>query len=363
MIEAYQNRTFSILKAIGIFTIVIAHTAIYTQLYIFVYLFNVSVFFFVSGYFFNDDHLQQPIVFFKKKILRLYVPWVIYGIIFVLLHNLFLKLHLISYNLTSKTLIEPYSSGDIAEKVLQVLLFYKWKELLLAPLWFLFGLFSGLSVFYIVSFLSQKIDKSRFELYRFAFIVLLMIIGFIGQDIYGRFFLFYRAFIIAGLIYLGKLYSIYEGKIKLSIPIALLFFLGLCIATYFNYYINVGGMIFGNPIIFILITCAGCYVMLTVAYFINSKTIFIAKIFNYIGKNTLSIMALHYISLKFVSLIQIAIYDYPIRYLAYYPVIPYKTIYWWFPYTIVGIIVPIFLSFLYDKIKEFIIVNKFFKQR
>lgn len=37
--------------------------------------------------------------------------------------------------------------------------------------------------------------------------------------------------------------------------------------------------------------------------------------------------------------------NYPIRYLAYYPVIPKNTHYWWGVYTIVGVSVPLFLGY------------------
>jgi fucose 4-O-acetylase-like acetyltransferase len=157
--------------------------------------------------------------------------------------------------------------------------------------------------------------------------------------------------IIAGLIYIGKLYSLYQNKIKLSIPVALLCIVGLCIATVYKYNINVGGMTFGNPILFILISFASCYMVLTFAGYINKKSGYLACFFDYIGNSTLTIMALHYFSFKLVTFIQVVVYDYPINYLAYYPVIPYKISNWWIIYTIVGLFVPLLCSFLFDTVK------------
>lgn len=353
MSEQNHNRTFSIIKAIGIILIVIGHSSIFTPLCRFVYLFHVTIFFFVAGYMFNDVEIQKPLNFFRKKIKRLYIPWIIYGIIFILLHNIFLKLHLLNLDAHTKILIEPYHFTDVIIKSLKVLTFFSWKEILLAPLWFLFGLFSGLSVFFTISFISKKIGKNNSEIFRFILVAIFMTIGFIEPPI-KYLSILYRPFVIAGLIYLGKLYSIYEDKIKLSLPMALLCLSGLMIATYFKYNINVGAMIFGNKLIFLIISLAGCYMMLTISDYINKNSSKIAVYLDYIGGRTLSIMALHYLAFKLVSLIQIAIYEYPINYLAYYPVIPYKTSYWWVAYTIVGIIVPIVASVFYDKIIEFI---------
>jgi len=43
-------------------------------------------------------------------------------------------------------------------------------------------------------------------------------------------------------------------------------------------------------------------------------------------------------------LLQIWIYDYPVKYLAYYPIIPENISYWWIVYTVAGVIFPLFLS-------------------
>jgi len=357
-----QNRTFSIVKALGIILIVIGHSAIHTQLRTFVYLINIAVFFFVAGYFFNDEYLNNPILFFRKKINRYYIPWVIYGLIFVLLHNTFLNFQLIAYNYHLKAVIEPYTIDDILQKSISVLTFINWKEPLLAPLWFLLGMFSGLTVFYSISWFAKKIGKNKFETLRASLIVFFMIVGFLGDTYKLPISIIYRPFVISGLIYIGKLYSIYANKIKLSPIIAILCFIELLIATFFDYQINIGGMIFGNPVIFLIISCSGSYMILTTAHFINEYNGLLSKSLNYIGEYSFSIMALHYISFKLVSLLQIWIYNYPPKYLAYYPVIPKNTLYWWVIYTIVGVAVPLLLASLSSKIKHDIFVKSNLKK-
>ena len=361
MNKQIPSSTFSIVKALGIILVVISHSAIHTHLSTFAYLINIAIFFFVAGYFFKDEYLYKPHLFFRKKIVRYYIPWVLYGLVFVFLHNAFLSLGLMTFDYKQNVAIEPYTFEDIVLKSIEVLSFFKWKEPLLAPLWFLFGMFSGFCVFYSISWFAKKVGKTKFELVRAVLVVAVMIVGFLGDEYNLRLGIIYRPMVISGLIYIGKLYSICAGKIKLSPIFALLCFVALLIATVYNYQINIGGMVFGNPILFLLISCVGNYMLLTLAYYIDAKTSTFSKVLNYIGAYSFSIMVLHYVSFKLVVFIQLWICNYPSNYLAYYPVIPYNTNYWWVAYTIVGVAVPLFLASSADFIKQKVTV--IFKNR
>ncbi len=353
----FNDIRMSIVKALGIIFSVAGHAAIYTSLCRFLYLFHVTIFFFVAGYFFQDNYIKSPLKFISSKLKRLYIPWLIYGIIFVLLHNFFLKHNIILYNFNSHKYFEPYTLEKVVDKILNVLTFFRWKEPLLMPLWFLFGLFSGLMFFYMVTFAIKKFNLKRSEFFRTIFIVILSALGFLGATIHPRFGIFYRAFVIAGIIYLGKLYQIYESKIKIVPLGGVLSLIILIVATILKYDVNVGGLKFGNPLFFLIVSCTGFYFTLSLADLITHKTNLISLTLNIIGKNTLTIMALHYLAFKLVNLLQIAIYNYPDKYLAYYPVIPIKTEYWWIAYTFVGIFVPLLFAIAYDKIKEFLVPN------
>ncbi len=345
----------SVVKALGIIFVVMAHCSYHTPFYKFVHGYNVVFFFFLSGYFFKDKYLNTPFVFIKSKIKRLYFPWVKYGITFVLLHNLFLNLHILHYNINTHKYIDTYSFSEILSKSFQVLLFFRWKEVLLAPLWFLFGLFSGIIVLYTISFILYKIFPKKIELLRFLAILLVMVTGFTGAIYFPEYNMINRTLVIAGLIYTGKLYGLYEQKIPKSIFIAITFFLLYTISTYLSNDINVGAMRFDNPFVFLITSIAGFYWLLYLSEYLAKSDSLIVKLLNIIGENTLTIMALHYLAFKLVNLLQIAIYNYPVKYLAYYPVIPFKTAYWWVVYTIVGILVPLLLAIIYDKTKYFLV--------
>lgn len=65
-----------------------------------------------------------------------------------------------------------------------------------------------------------------------------------------------------------------------------------------------------------------------------------AKILDFIGKNTLTILTWHFLAFKLVSLLIIGIYGLPIERLAEFPVITeYSKQGWWIAYFIVAMVV------------------------
>ena len=65
-----------------------------------------------------------------------------------------------------------------------------------------------------------------------------------------------------------------------------------------------------------------------------------AKVLDFIGKNTLTILTLHFLAFKLVSLLIIGVYGLPIERLAEFPVITeYSQQGWWIVYFIVAMVV------------------------
>lgn len=83
---------WDILKGIGIVSIVFGHSqnlgiAIRT-----VYYYHLAIFFFISGYFYNEERYgDAPFDFFARRLKNMWVPYFCYGGLFVLLHNLLSK--------------------------------------------------------------------------------------------------------------------------------------------------------------------------------------------------------------------------------------------------------------------------------
>lgn len=85
---------WDILKGIGIVSIVFGHSQNLGILIRIVYFYHLAVFFFVSGYFYNEERYgDKPFEFFARRLQNMWVPYVSYGILFVIFHN-FLTRHL-----------------------------------------------------------------------------------------------------------------------------------------------------------------------------------------------------------------------------------------------------------------------------
>ena len=86
-----MNDSVTYSKAIGIIFMVLCH-AIYKDIWhidSFVAMFHMPIFFIFSGYCLKEHYFSNPFVFFKKKLIGIYIPYVKYSLFFLFLHNIF----------------------------------------------------------------------------------------------------------------------------------------------------------------------------------------------------------------------------------------------------------------------------------
>ena len=86
-----KNNYIAIAKALGIMLMVVGHSGCPDYLYRFIYMFHMPLFFFCSGFFMKP---AEKVVDVRKFVFRrfkgLYWPYVKWGLLFLLFHNLFL---------------------------------------------------------------------------------------------------------------------------------------------------------------------------------------------------------------------------------------------------------------------------------
>ena len=95
--EKERDSRIDILKGIAIILMVLGHSGMPEGIIEFIYLFHMAVFFIASGYCYKEKYSEdgQAIKsFFGRRIKKIYVPYVIWMIILVLMHNLFVTLHI-----------------------------------------------------------------------------------------------------------------------------------------------------------------------------------------------------------------------------------------------------------------------------
>ena len=89
-----------ILKAIGIISIVIGHASINipgTNIEIckFVYAYHLMIFFFTAGFCFKKEYAAEPYQYIGRRLKSMLPLYFKYNLIFVLLHNLFVRYHFV----------------------------------------------------------------------------------------------------------------------------------------------------------------------------------------------------------------------------------------------------------------------------
>ena len=94
-----RNYTIDIIKAIGIVCMVMGHCE--CPIKHFIYLFHMAIFFIASGYCYKESYsynLKSVSCCIKRKIVTLWFPYVLWNVIYSLLHNFFISINVYTDN-------------------------------------------------------------------------------------------------------------------------------------------------------------------------------------------------------------------------------------------------------------------------
>lgn len=328
---------------------VIGHSGTTDYIKSFIYLFHLPAFYFISGYFFNDKYVNDKITYAKRKLNQLYKPFIIYGIIFLILSPLFYEFHIIN---------KPINIEIFIQNLFTTLIFQHVEELLI-PFWFLRSLFTVSILFLIIRWLNYKIMPFN-NLYTIVACIVLFAIGAIlGVKNVHLPAQIQREFVVLLFFasgYFSKTITFNYYKNKLFI-IGL--FILLCILAHFikidlvgNYFNSIWGLLVGSFL--------GIYFLITFSKYIAKHSI-VSKFLSYTGRNTIPILALHFLSFKLVSILLILLYQLPLSTLSHWPTIHNIIIsqsVWWILYSITGVILPLGYSFIIKQLKTKLIIKK-----
>ena len=267
-------------KGIGILLVVVGHMNIPHELSKIIFSFHMPLFFFISGYLYNEKKYSVNFEnVFYSKLKSLVWPFITFTIFYLIL-SLFIN---------QNSIINSFDYVN----------FLKGNRSLNTPLWFLTALFSTEIIF------SQII---RFFNIRKAILLILLIIviGF-SNAIFLRysFFLNIDIALVTILFFLvGWLFKKYnwdksifkKGRTLLYIIIAAII---LLLTSLTNEKINILENIYGNLILMLLAVIFGISLTILLAkQFLNFK--FLRIVFEYLGKNSLIILGVHIILAPFV---------------------------------------------------------------
>lgn len=305
-----NRRSFSvdIAKGISIIAIVLGHINFLYPTWkfvnttdLFIYLWHVSVFFLLAGFFIKEEQLIQSKLWFKKKFSSLYLKILYFYVPAVLLHNVLIKIGWYSLESTDPV-INTYSMMDFAKQtVLAICL--GGREPIVGAMWFVYVLFMALIGLSIVSWAIKKIAKNdrQYEWMRFiALLTMCMIAGILSNKYGLTIRRFSNTFTAMLLICVGKI--MYQ-KIKLSFNNGYLAI--VCGLVAFEVACMLGGVALnGNEYKDILQLIVAAPAVLYIIMYIGKhiETNVVGKVIAYVGKESFYVMALHFVGFKICTL-------------------------------------------------------------
>lgn len=336
-----NDKTVSFVKAIGIILIVLAHSlpskAIAWRI---IYTFHMPLFFIMSGYCFKSSYLDNPKQFVIKKLKGIYLPFVLYSLPILFLHNLFCSLYIYPPDWV-------YGWKDFLWNTLRIVTRMSHNEGLLGTFWFLKELLFGNLIFYI----AIKCFKDRPALTSLCIFILAELLC-ITQLRIPYFNVTYNSFFASFFISIGYWWRKKNWQVKWWVILSGI--LAIAIELSLRYRVSFNNLSPTGLLLFILPAIGGTMIVFELCRIIAPLLKgFMAKAFFYIGNHTLPIMALHFLAFRLVSFVFIKLYSLPINSLGEHPIMrDYSAGGKWIIYTLAGIGIPTLLSLLWNKMKQ-----------
>ena len=355
-----RNKEIDILKAIGILCMVGGHAG--GPYLAFINLFHMAIFFMASGFFYKPssaDSIKSVLNAIVRKGKQLWFPFVIWNSIFVIFHNIFLKVNIYTDNpdilnypvLTGTT--SYYSVGQVVFRVLKGIWFSS-QEQMFGAFWFIKVLFMVSVSYLAVDFLLIKINPKYEIVGQLSVSVILLAIGytcslydikFSGLEQMASFYCLY---------FVGYIIGKYQDKfikwnLKQYIPCFIVSFICLVLLGKIGTD-NFSDNKYINPVFLLASSIAGWIMVYSLAYFLKLIPV-VNTIMVEIGKRTLTILILHFLSFKLVTFCIVKYYDLPDYLLASFPRL-YADKGRWCLYSIVGICIPLLLNIIYRSVMD-----------
>ena len=315
-------------KGLGILLVVLGHQIDYfsadlPQVYRFIYLFHVPLFFFMSGMFFREQESFWNC--FKKKFLRLFVPYLLANIFFFFVEMARVWKLGVAYD------------GDLCWKDLWLACAGLWPVLsmLSRPTWFILVLFRITIIYKLI----QILTGNRKWLMAFLCVVI-GIIGavyapgtyMLGQTMVALPFLCAGHLCGAGIVGNKKLFGTASSVIGIVVVMPLLYLLSLHQQT------NIAVNVYDNVVLMFIGAIIGILAILWLSKLIEKQPV-LTRFFSFIGQYTLSILIWHIFVMKvlFTALEYVGLNSNPLTIIVAF---------------IVAVAIPCAMSILYQKVKN-----------
>jgi fucose 4-O-acetylase-like acetyltransferase len=337
-----------ILKGLGIITVVLGHCGTYSIVAICLNYWHMGLFFFISGLLYKEEYSHNPYIYIGKNLKNLYIPMAKYIILFILLHNLFLKINIYSIlkNMPDIYPTVKYSLYDTLNYIFSTIFQASYPNELVGAIWFVLPLIASMSIFCFIKYYCLKFNEN--EILLFFTVLFLGIIGVLFSKCNWKFS--WRvdiALYSLPLVYMGNFLQRHKTLFNklLSIKyfvISIVVIIFLMIKGHRISYVNA---VLGNIFYFYSGIFSGIiiniYFTKIILKFFNKKLINLLSI---LGKNSFNIMTLHFLAFKVSNLIDVIYNKRPFYMISKYPFSNNKL---WVLNLIVGISFPVIFVNIY----------------
>lgn len=269
-------------KAFAIIAMVMGHT--HSPLNAYIYQYHMALFMFIAGYFYKDHYSEHPCKLLVKRIKSLYLPFVLYNVLFVFIIN---ALHF--FNLIDKS-YNIFNIQNLRNMAKSILSFNSYVAYL-GGFWFVKTLFITTILFCAMSYFLRKLHLIQ-EYYRLSIIILIYI--------FEWFVLYHDISVSKNLVqapmalpifYLGYIYNKYKSRIPIHWLLTCICIVILCFNSTIGS-VNMDSLMYTGPIFYIISSICGIYANVSIAYMLEKK-IGTIKYLNFVGQSTYSILAFH----------------------------------------------------------------------
>lgn len=332
-----RDTTVSVARGIAIATVVLGHCTGSTVVGSLIYMWHMPLFFFFSGYFF-DEHKRAPRAYLWRKVTTLYWPFVFWIALLLILHNPLVDLHLYPpphYDLTQSVrrfFTEIVSMGG--------------HSALLGTFWFINVLFVVNIMAYGLTRPLRRFTRGRDATPLWSVIVVVSLavtMLFSYKNMLGRSYMYAYALAFFGV-----------GHMMRRVDMRNVRLVALCaVVLCFRGHTQWIGMSKRPPcevLTYLLFALCAIIIVYNVATFLSRDRL-IARALAYIGDNAMPIVILHFMCFRAVTAAYIVAYDKPIDTLLNHPTVATDSIAWRTAYFVAGLALPLVLNEVYLRAK------------
>lgn len=337
-------------KGIAIILMVLVHARFSRYGDTFINMFHMPLFFFMSGYCFKDKYLGDFRTYLKKRIKGAYWPYVKWGLVFLLLHNVFYALNIYNgeYGFRGEVSV-MYTWIDIIKRAFLIIFTMNGAEQLLGGYWFLHSYFiAAIISFFIIWLLIWLFPNRHGYLIVGGGLLLVACAVFLYLGLRIPYYVGGREILASAIMVFGYAYKKsclhLENYPLIVIPLCFL----IVIAGTFAWPCSMLSLTWRNTIPYAFSAISGTFMIFAFCEWIKTQS-YIAKILTFVGDRTIVILTWHFLSYKFVSLLIILIYGMSFSHLSEFPVIEsyaYKG--WWILYLTIGVMIPLCIKYFFS---------------